>query len=283
MSDIFDFEKKPDQYAVMGNPIGHSKSPVIHQAFARETNQSLEYKAIHVDLGGFTQAVRNFQANDGAGLNITVPFKLDAFNLADELTERAKLAGAVNTLIFQKNGKITGDNTDGYGLLGDILNELNWPIKGQRVLILGAGGATRGILEPLLKEQPFCLVIANRTASKAKDLADDFSLLGKINGGGFADLGKQQFDLVINATSASLQGDIPPIPETIFADNAKSYDLMYGAKPTAFMDWSKEKGASEVVDGLGMLVGQAAESFYQWRQVRPLVKPVIELLRQDMV
>ncbi|MBF0263627.1 MAG: shikimate dehydrogenase [Gammaproteobacteria bacterium] len=283
MSDIFDFEKKPDQYAVMGNPINHSKSPIIHKHFANETNQLLNYIAIQVDLGGFTQAVRNFQANGGAGLNITVPFKLEAFNLADDLTSRAKLAGAVNTLIFHDNGKITGDNTDGYGLLGDILDELNWSIQSKRLLVLGAGGATRGILEPLLKEQPRDIFIANRTPSKAKDLADDFSHLGKIAGGGFNDLDAQQFDIVINATSASLQGDIPPVPETIFAANAKSYDLMYGAKPTAFMNWSTDNGASEVVDGLGMLVGQAAESFYQWRGVKPSVKPVIELLRLDMV
>lgn len=282
MSDLFDFEAKTDDYAVMGNPINHSKSPQIHAQFAAQTGQKINYEAIHVDLGGFTQAVRNFQANGGKGLNITVPFKLEAFRLVDKLTERAKRAGAVNTIICHSDGSLEGDNTDGYGLVNDILDNLGWKIAALNILILGAGGAARGIIEPLLKQKPKVLFIANRTASKAKDLADDFADLGHVKGGGFADLEGQQFDLVLNATAASLQGELPPLPEQVLSHQANCYDLMYAAADTPFMHWAKQHQAKGIADGLGMLVGQAAESFSVWRNVRPQTGAVIASIRAKM-
>jgi len=282
VTDLFDFGAKIDDYAVMGNPINHSKSPQIHSQFAAQTAQKIKYEAIHVDLGGFTQAVRNFQANGGKGLNITVPFKLEANRLVDKLTDRAQRAGAVNTIVCHADGTLQGDNTDGMGLVSDIVNNYNWPIKAKKILILGAGGAARGIIEPILAEQPEMVFIANRTASKAKDLADDFADLGSIQGGGFADLDGQQFDLVINATAASLQGDLPPLPEQLLTDSANCYDLMYSAEATPFMLWAQNHQAAGIADGLGMLVGQAAESFWLWRQVRPEVAPVIESLKAQM-
>jgi shikimate dehydrogenase len=283
MTDIFDFEKKVEHYAVMGNPIKHSKSPMIHTEFAKQTDQQIIYDAIHVDLGGFTQAVRNFQANNGKGLNITVPFKIEAYNLVDELSQRAQRAGAVNTIILEKDGKLKGDNTDGYGLVTDLITRLNWQIKGKKIVILGAGGASRGVLEPILEQQATEIFIANRTASKAKDLAEEFSSLGKIQGGSYNALESFKADIIINATSASLSGEVPPIPESMLDSNTKCYDMMYGAKPTAFMDWAIQKGVDEVSDGLGMLVGQAAESFYLWRSVKPEVSSVIKLIRQQIL
>jgi len=285
MTDLFDFEQKAGHYAVMGNPINHSKSPQIHSDFAAQTNQKMVYDAIHVDLGGFTQAVRNFQANDGKGLNITVPFKLEAYNLVDKLSQRAQRAGAVNTIVFEKDGSMLGDNTDGQGLVADLINHLNWEIKEKKVLVLGAGGASRGILEPILQQNPELVFIANRTASKAKDLADEFTSLGNIQGGGYSSLDSisgNTFDLIINATSASLHGEVPPLSDAILHSDTQCYDMMYAAEPTAFMNWAIGIGMSKVSDGLGMLVGQAAESFFLWRGVRPEVKPVIDRIRQKM-
>jgi shikimate dehydrogenase len=286
MTDLFDFGKKTGHYGVMGNPIKHSKSPQIHSEFARQTGQQMVYDAIHVDLGGFVQAVRNFQANDGNGLNITVPFKLEAYRLVDKLTQRAERAGAVNTILCQKDGTLLGDNTDGQGLVADLTGHLKWAIEAKKVLILGAGGASRGILEPILQQHPERVFIANRTASKAKELAQEFLPLGNIQGGGYPSLeetaAQHQFDLIINATSASLNAEVPPLPETLPGNNCKCYDLMYSSKPTAFMDWASHLDIVDISDGLGMLVGQAAESFYLWRGVRPEVKPVIDLIRQQM-
>ncbi|MFK5985381.1 MAG: shikimate dehydrogenase [Pseudomonadota bacterium] len=285
MTDIFDFEEKISRYAVMGNPIKHSRSPQIHSQFASQTQQKIVYDAIHVDLGGFTQAVRNFQANGGNGLNVTIPFKLEAYKLADNLSSRAQQAGAVNTLIFEEDGRVTGDNTDGQGLVDDLVSHLNWPIAAKKVLILGAGGASRGILQPILEQHPECVFIANRTASKAKELADEFSLIadqkGVIKGGGYSDI-KNSFDLIINATSASLSGKLPPLSDNLITPDTFCYDMMYAAQATAFMQWASNLGALNVADGLGMLVGQAAESFYLWRNVRPEVTPVISLIRQQM-
>ncbi len=286
MADIFDFEEKIARYAVMGNPINHSKSPQIHTQFAKQTKQKLSYEAIHVDLGGFTQAVRNFQANGGKGLNITVPFKREAYKLADNLSERAKRAGAVNTLILEENGKVKGDNTDGYGLIADLIKNLAWEVSGKKILILGAGGASRGIIEPIIEQQPASIFIANRTPSKAKDLADDFSSLLngselKIKGGSYADI-QHSYDLIINATSASLHGEIPPINEQVLTEKTCCYDMMYANKPTTFMQWAQSFGVIHSADGLGMLVGQAAESFYVWRGVKPEVNPVIQLIREQM-
>ena len=268
-----------DQYAVMGNPIAHSKSPFIHAQFAAQTKQSLEYKAILVQKDAFPQALDDFQKRGGKGLNITVPFKEEAWRCMNERSKRAELAGAVNTIMFREDGTRYGDNTDGVGLLRDIIKNHHGQIAGHHVLVVGAGGATRGILGPLLDEKPAQLVIANRTAEKAEQLAQDFSVMGNIKGCGLQGFGDQKFDVVINATAASLQGEIPELPQTVFASDSWCYDLMYGAEPTPFMRWSKDNGASVVIDGLGMLVEQAAESFYLWRGVRPDSLPVIASLR----
>ena len=287
MSDIFDFDK-PDCYAVMGSPIKHSKSPQIHSAFAAQTEQKLDYTAIHVDVGGFAQAVSHFQGHGGKGLNVTVPFKLDAWKLADSLTERAKRAGAVNTLILADDGTIAGDNTDGIGLVNDIIDHLGWTISNKRVLILGAGGASRGVIGPILDKDPLSLTIANRTAVKASELASSFAdskttaTTKKIIGGGYDGLYGKQFDLIINATAASLKGEVPPLPESIISPETCCYDMMYAAQPTAFMLWASKHQVQNISDGLGMLVGQAAESFYIWRGVKPEVVPVIESFRNAM-
>ncbi len=279
MTDIFDFSPKVDDYAVMGNPIGHSKSPAIHAQFAEQTQQAINYTAIHVDLGGFEQAVGNFIASSGKGLNITVPFKQEAWNLADERSERAERAGAVNTLIL-KDKKIIGDNTDGVGLVRDLIDNKKLALKNTRILLMGAGGAARGVLLPLLNQQPAQLTIVNRTAEKAKDLADSFADQGKTLGCGYDVLGGESFDLIINATAASLQGELPPLPEGIIASGGACYDMMYGSEPTTFMRWCEQQGADKVFDGLGMLVEQAAESFYLWRDVRPQTVEVIDVLRR---
>lgn len=280
MSDLFDFSQRRDHYAVMGNPIAHSKSPRIHTLFAEQTGEPVQYEAIQVDPGGFPQAVGNFDASGGKGLNITVPFKQEAWELVSERSERAQRAGAVNTIQFIDK-RIIGDNTDGIGLVNDLLNN-QIDIKDKRVLLMGAGGAARGVLAPLLEQHPAQLVIANRTAEKARELAAAFDDLGKISGCGYAALEGRQFDLVINATAASLQGELPPLPATLLADGACCYDMMYGAEPTPFMRWASQHNAATVLDGLGMLVEQAAESFYIWRGVRPETRPVIEQLRREM-
>lgn len=281
MSDLFDFDARKDQYAVMGNPITHSKSPRIHTLFAEQTSQRLEYTAIHVDLGGFAQAVGNFDAAGGKGLNITVPFKQEAWQLVNTRSERAERAGAVNTIKFEKN-QLFGDNTDGVGLVNDLLINNQIALTGKRILLMGAGGAARGVLAPLLAEKPTELVIANRTVDKAVELATAFADLGSIKGLGYDDLDEQRFDIIINATAASLQGQLPPLPDTILAEKACCYDMMYGAEPTTFMQWGSSNGADKVLDGLGMLVEQAAESFYIWRGVRPDSSSVISLLREEL-
>lgn len=286
MSDIFDFEKNPDEYAVMGNPVAHSKSPIIHAAFAEQTKQSIRYRAIQVDPGGFDQAVGNFFAHDGKGLNITVPFKQEAWKLADELSERARLAGAVNTLKPSADGKIMGDNTDGIGLVRDLKNNLGIHLQEKRILLLGAGGAARGVLSPLLEEQPAALVIANRTSSRARELAEQFNDMSHkkdlIEGIGFDELKTRTFDIVINATSASLGGELPPIPESSIAGAEIVYDMMYGKEPTPFLLWAQQLGAQQISDGLGMLVEQAAESFFIWRAIKPETNPVINSIREQL-
>lgn len=281
MSTLFDFEK-PALYAVMGNPVGHSKSPRIHSLFAEQTGQRLHYAAIQVDPGGFEQAVRNFVANGGCGLNVTVPFKTNAWDLVDTRAPRAELAGAVNTIVVQAGGLLHGDNTDGTGLVSDIMQNQGGALAAKRVLLLGAGGAARGVLGPLLEQGPLTLTIANRTADRAVALAQAFSHLGAVTGCGFDDIAGRRFDLLINATSASLQGEVPPLPDTVLAPGAWCYDMMYGATATPFMQWAGRHGAGKVLDGLGMLVEQAAESFFLWRGVRPRTAPVIAALRQEM-
>ena len=273
-----------DKYAVFGNPIAHSKSPDIHRQFAEQTGQSLSYQKQLVDEQGFDEAADAFFADGGKGLNITVPFKQDAYAYVARTTSRARRAGAVNTLTLEADGTILGDTTDGIGLVGDIVHNLGWQIRHKKVLVLGAGGAVRGVLEPLLEQQPQHVVIANRTVDKALQLAKGFAEFGYLLGCGFDMLGEQQFDLVINGTSASLQGDLPPLPDSLINPDAGTacYDMLYGAEPTPFMKWAAERGAL-VSDGLGMLVGQAAESFALWRGVRPETAPVIADIRAKLV
>lgn len=282
MSSVFNFDAPPDQYAVMGNPIAHSKSPRIHALFAKQTIQRIVYTAIQVDPGGFKQAVGNFQASGSKGLNVTVPFKREAWELVNELSVRARRAGAVNTIVMRPDGTLFGDNTDGVGLIRDMRDNSGATLSGKRVLVLGAGGAVRGVLGPLLEEQPARLIIANRTADRATELALEFTALGAVSGCGFNALRGVQFDVVINGTSASLQGDLPPLPEDMLIPGALCYDLMYAAQPTAFMRWAHQQGAAKVMDGLGMLVEQAAESFFVWRGVRPLTTPVLAQLRTEL-
>ena len=267
-----------NRYAVVGNPVAHSKSPVIHAAFARQTGQDIEYGTILAPRGEFAGAAERFRSDGGRGLNITVPFKLDAYAFASELTERAREAGAVNTLAF--NGStVLGDNTDGAGLVADIVDRLGVPVAGKRVLLMGAGGAARGVVGPLLRERPARIVIANRTIGKAQALAQHFAAQGDVRGGGYGDVAGEVFDIVVNATSASLHGEVPPLPAGAYAPGALAYDMVYGDRPTRFLEHATAAGAQTMVDGLGMLVAQAAESFFLWRGVRPETAAVIASLR----
>jgi len=265
-------------YAVFGNPIAHSKSPLIHTEFARQTGQDLDYRAILAPIDDFAGTVAAFRAQRGAGANVTVPFKHQAFKLATRHTDRALAAEAVNTLKFENDGGILGDNTDGAGLVRDITENLEFSLEGKRLLLLGAGGAASGVSLPLLQCNPEKLVIANRTPEKAVLLADDFKQHGNISGCGFDEI-TGNFDAVINATSASLKGELPPLPDTLFKPGALAYDMMYGKGDTPFMAWARAHGATHVSDGLGMLIEQAAESFYLWRGVRPDTAPVMQMLR----
>jgi shikimate dehydrogenase len=270
-----------DQYAVFGNPINHSKSPAIHRQFAEQTGQDLHYAKQLVAEDAFVKTAQAFFAEGGKGLNVTVPFKVEAFHFAQQLTPRAQCAGAVNTLALQTDGKILGDNTDGIGMVHDMHN-LGWELEGKRILVLGAGGAVRGIMQPVLAEHPTQVAIANRTVSKAEELAAHFHDLGDVQAYSFEQLAGESFDVVINGTSASLSGDLPPLPNGLLNPNACCYDLMYGAEPTVFLKWAGEQGAVKLADGLGMLIGQAAEAFYLWRQIRPEVVPVITALRRQL-
>lgn len=272
------FSSTADQYAVMGHPISHSLSPKIHRAFADQTGETLDYSAIDVPETQFLEAVKAFRDAGGKGLNVTVPFKEEAWALCDIRTDAAELAGAVNTLWFEGT-QVHGANTDGVGMLRDIQHNHAYLIAEKRVLILGAGGAVRGVLHPLLAADPAFVVIANRTPSKAQDLAAHFAQMGTVEGGGFNDLEGQCFDLVINGTSASLHGAMPQLPDEILADGVMCYDMMYASEPTPFMQWALLHRAKKVVDGFGMLVEQAAEAFLLWRGVRPLTKTVITELK----
>ncbi len=261
-----------DRYAVFGHPIAHSKSPQIHAAFSRQTGQDMTYEAILAPLDGFADSVAQFIAAGGRGANVTVPFKEEAFKLAGQLSPRAKRAGAVNTLMFDDG--IFGDNTDGAGLVADLTRNLHCPLAGKRILLIGAGGAARGVIEPLLDQSPAEFVIANRTVSRAQELAD---LFGRgIRACGF-DAADTPFDLVINATAASLAGELPPLSPRVFTADTLAYDMMYG-RDTPFLAFARAQGAA-TADGLGMLVEQAAEAFALWRGVRPDTAPVIASLR----
>jgi len=275
-----------DCYAVLGNPIAHSKSPMIHRLFAEQTHQDLCYEAILVDPEetSFQAKVAQLRAQGYKGLNITVPFKLDAFELADELSERAQLAQAVNTFHFQE-GKILGDNTDGIGLINDIEINAGFAIQGKTLLILGAGGAVQGILDPLLQKQPGLVHIANRTAKIAQVLSERFTAECSLTSSDWASipLREQGYDLIINGTAASLEGKLLPIDPQLIGENSLVYDMMYGAEPTCFLDWAKQhQPQCQVRDGLGMLVGQAAEAFGIWRGVEPKMQPVIEAIQAQM-
>ncbi|MDP2030219.1 MAG: shikimate dehydrogenase [Thiobacillus sp.] len=262
-----------DRYAVFGHPIAHSKSPLIHAEFARQTGQDMTYEAIFAPLDGFAASVADFIAAGGRGANVTVPFKEAAFKLAQRLSPRAERAGAVNTLSFHADG-ILGDNTDGAGLVADLTRNLHCALNGKRILLLGAGGAARGVIAPLLDQQPAALVIANRTVSRAQALAE---LFGRGVSACSFDAADAPFDLVINATAASLAGELPPLSPRIFGANTLAYDMMYGCD-TPFLSFARSHDAA-TADGLGMLVEQAAEAFHLWRGVRPDTAPVIARLR----
>lgn len=265
-----------DRYGVMGYPVSHSRSPVIHRLFAMQTEQEMQYELLQVSPGKLESAVRQFQRTGGKGLNMTVPHKGEAVRLVDQLSERASTAGAVNTLVFQV-GAVIGDNTDGIGLLRDLVVNLGVNIEGANVLILGAGGATRGIVGPLLEMQPATLRIANRTLHRAQALADHFGSLGPVSACSFNAVPvSEPYDLVINATSAGLHGEMPPYPKAAISKNTFCYDLSYGITPTPFSIWARDAGASQSVMGWGMLVEQAAESFHLWRGIRPDTAPVLK-------
>jgi shikimate dehydrogenase len=268
-----------DRYGVVGHPVSHSLSPFIHGLFARATGQAMSYRAYDVAPVDLQERVRGFFSDGGRGLNVTLPHKLAAVEIAEELTERAAHAAAVNTLALL-NGRIIGDNTDGAGLVRDLCDNLGVDPAGRRVLIMGAGGATRGILPPLLGRGPAELVIANRTAERAEALAAAFADLGAVRGVGFAHLEHVPFDLIINATSASLSGDIPPVPAAVMTPQTTCYDLAYGRSASAFVQWARRLGCARAEQGLGMLVEQAAESFELWRGVRPATAGVLAALRE---
>ncbi|PCI22166.1 MAG: shikimate dehydrogenase [Piscirickettsiaceae bacterium] len=269
---------KIDRYAVFGDPISHSLSPSIHHEFAKQTKQQINYRAMEVKPADFNQVLSDFFTSGGKGVNCTVPLKEMAFEQVDVLSDRAAFSGAVNTVKLMEDGRLYGDNTDGIGLLKDLTGNLAVTLEGKRILVLGAGGATRGILGPLLESGLASLCLANRTIAKAEVLQTIFAPLGEIEVLSYSNLAGKQFDLVINATSASLTGDVPPLPDGLLADQAICYDLAYSGKPTAFMDWGKKQGAAVSVDGLGMLVEQAAQAFYLWRNIMPVTSAVLQKL-----
>ena len=283
-------ESNIDQYAVIGNPIEHSKSPDIHLLFADQTGEQLRYTKMLVEEGAFSQTVTDFFSSGGKGLNVTVPFKNDAYQFVDELTAYAKNAGAVNTLYKNENGKYVGANTDGIGLLRDLKKSLRVQIINKKILIVGAGGATQGIVEPLLHEKPSALTIANRTVSKAQAIVKQFENSAKdpglhennLNACALNDIPKQAFDLVLHATSAGLQGTNVELPIEIIGPNTCCYDLLYSDDDTPFMAWAKNNHAEKVVDGFGMLLEQAAEAFYIWRGQRPDTAMAQHYFRPDL-
>jgi shikimate dehydrogenase len=270
-------------YAVFGNPIKHSKSPQIHTLFAKQKDISLNYQAIEVPVESFNDYVNSFAEQNGKGLNITVPFKGEAFSLCETLTERAKLSASVNTIWFDELNKVHGDTTDGKGLLNDLTvnNDIN--LNNKSILILGAGGSVRAILEPLCAQNPSKIVIVNRTLNKAEELIKTFSSHGNMHAYSYKNLPNESYDLIINGTSLSLNGKLPDIPASTIDNTTSCYDLMYSDTETVFMEWARKQGALKVMDGLGMLVEQAAEAFYIWHGVMPDTNPVIKSLRNNAV
>jgi shikimate dehydrogenase len=270
----------PDKYAVVGYPVAHSWSPFIHGLFAKQTGHAITYSRLDVPPEALNDRVAEFFAADGQGLNITLPHKQAACLIARERTPRAEMAGAVNTLALRSGG-LFGDNTDGAGLIADLTRNLSFDLRGTRVLLLGAGGAARGVLGPLLEADPEYLEISNRNAERAQELAHEFSTLGTVHGCGFDGIANTTFDLVLNATSASLQDTIPPIPPAVIGPTTLCYDMAYGKGDTAFTRWSQSAGAGRAETGWGMLVEQAAESFLIWRGVKPDTAPVIAAVKSN--
>jgi shikimate dehydrogenase len=269
-----------DLYGVVGHPVAHSWSPFIHGLFARETGQAMSYRLYDFTAAEFETRVREFFTLGGRGLNITLPHKITAVDIATELTTRAAHSGAVNTLAMQKDGTILGDNTDGAGLVRDLCDNLGLVIIRRRILIVGAGGAARGVIAPLLALEPAEVVIANRTAERAQGLAAAFAKLGPVQGVGIRYISGGPFDLVINATSASLSGDLPPMSNAIIGPETVCYDMAYGKTETPFVQWSLSRGCARAVQGWGMLVEQAAESFRVWRGIKPGTATVLAALKE---
>ncbi len=271
----------PERYAVIGHPIAHSLSPRIHALFARQTRQNLRYVALDVLPERLATEVREFFSGGGRGLNVTVPHKQAVMALLDGLTERARRAAAVNTIARHDAAGLLGDNTDGVGLVRDLTHNLRLPVHAQRILLLGAGGAARGVLGPLLEEGPAELVLTNRSLERAAALAREWSASGPVRALGFGALAGLGFDLIINATAASLQGEVPALPTELVSPTTVCYDLAYGRRDTAFVRWARNLGAAQVHMGLGMLVEQAAASFQRWRGVRPETAPVLSMLHAE--
>lgn len=272
-----------DKYVVFGNPISHSKSPLIHGLLAEQTKQNIEYGYIEAETDKFTEAVHAFRASGGKGCNVTSPFKDEAFQLADHHTEGALLAETANTLIFNDDGTISAETTDGAGFLLDLQNN-NAPLTGKRILLIGAGGAAKGVIKPLLESNPALLSICNRTVEKADALVERFSAFGNVDAITAVELENltTPYDLIINSTSASLHGQLPPVPDNIFSGASFVYDMAYANEPTIFINWAKEHNVETVIDGLGMLVGQAAESFEIWRKVKTDIPPVLAAVRKTL-
>lgn len=270
----------PDQYGVIGHPVTHSWSPFIHGLFARQTGESLVYRLHDVAPADFRHFVLEFFSRGGRGLNVTLPHKVAAAEVANEMTPRAERALAVNTLMLQRDNRLLGDNTDGAGLVHDLRDNLSVGIAGCRVLIVGAGGATRGVVAPLLVLRPTELAIANRTAERARTLAAEFADLGPVTGYGIEEIPAGGYDVVINATSASLSGEVPGLAASAIKPDTVCYDMAYGRSETSFLRWAREQGCARAIQGWGMLVEQAAESFHLWRGVRPETAPVLSALRE---
>lgn len=267
-----------DRYGLMGHPVGHSWSPFIHGMFAKQTEQQLSYRLIDVPPERFRAAALEFFTHGGRGLNITVPHKQAAAELMNRLTGRADRAGAVNTILLEGSNELLGDNTDGAGLITDLTINLGFELGGRRILLLGAGGATRGVIGPLLEARPSAVTIANRTPKRAVDLAEEFADLGTVTGCGFEQIPAEPVDLIVNATSAGLQGEVPSIPGATIGPRTLCYDMAYGKGETSFTRWAQDNGAGLAQKGWGMLVEQAAESFSLWRGIRPDTRPVLEAL-----
>lgn len=270
-----------DRYAVIGHPVAHSRSPFIHARFAAQTRENVEYTAIDAPPEEFEQTVRSFFEGGGRGLNITVPHKQKAWEMSQWRSGGAERSGAVNTLFLDDQGRLCGHNTDGVGLVRDITGNHAGEIAGRRLLLLGAGGAVRGVLPALLAQKPASVCIANRTVARARELAEHFSDRQAVESCGYEEL-DGSFDLVINGTSAGLENKLPPLPDSLLADGAWCYDMVYGKGETAFQTWAREHRAAQAIDGCGMLVEQAAQSFYIWRGVMPATAAVITVLRQNL-